>query len=74
MFLKTHKADDDRREEDLGLYGNQLNYMQACWTIGYVIGEIPSNIVLTRFRPSLWLPALEVSELTLYIETQLTIP
>ena len=28
-------------KEDLGLYKNQLNYMQTCWTVGYVIGEIP---------------------------------
>lgn len=28
-------------KEDLGLYGNQLNYMTMCWTVGYVIGEIP---------------------------------
>lgn len=28
-------------KEDLGLDGNQLNYMQTCWTVGYVIGEIP---------------------------------
>ncbi|KAG9650711.1 putative MFS transporter Liz1/Seo1, partial [Aureobasidium melanogenum] len=47
-------------KEDLGLYGNQLNYMQTCWTIGYVIGEIPSNIVLTKIRPRYWLPALEL--------------
>ncbi|KAG8630809.1 hypothetical protein KVT40_002428 [Elsinoe batatas] len=47
-------------KEDLGLYGNELNYMQTCWTIGYVVGEIPSNIALTRIRPSYWLPTLEV--------------
>ena len=28
-------------KEDLGMYQNQLNYMQTCWTVGYVIGEIP---------------------------------
>lgn len=28
-------------KEDLGLNGNQLNYMQTCWTVGYVIGQIP---------------------------------
>lgn len=28
-------------KEDLGLFGNELNYMQACWTVGYVIGEVP---------------------------------
>ncbi|PWY86668.1 pantothenate transporter, partial [Aspergillus heteromorphus CBS 117.55] len=47
-------------KEDLGLYGNQLNYMQACWTVGYVIGEIPSNILLTRVRPRYWIPAMEL--------------
>lgn len=28
-------------KEDLGLHGNELNYMVTCWTVGYVIGEIP---------------------------------
>lgn len=42
------------------MYGNELNYMQACWTVGYVIGEIPSNILLTRIRPRYWIPAMEV--------------
>ncbi|KAF1918839.1 major facilitator superfamily domain-containing protein [Ampelomyces quisqualis] len=48
-------------KEDLGLYGNELNYMQTCWTVGYVIGEIPSNILLTRIRPSIWIPAMELT-------------
>ena len=30
------------------------------WTIGCVIGEIPSNMILTRVRPLIWIPALEV--------------
>jgi len=47
-------------KEDLGLYGNELNYMQTCWTVGYVIGEIPSNILLTRLKPRYWIPAAEV--------------
>jgi ACS family pantothenate transporter-like MFS transporter len=34
--------------------------MQTLWTVGYVIGEIPSNMILTRVRPSIWIPALEV--------------
>ncbi|KAE8453388.1 hypothetical protein EG329_010249 [Mollisiaceae sp. DMI_Dod_QoI] len=48
-------------KEDLGLYGNQLNYMTTAWTVGYVIGEIPSNMLLTRVRPSIWIPACEVT-------------
>ncbi|RWA12515.1 hypothetical protein EKO27_g2623 [Xylaria grammica] len=47
-------------KEDLGLYGNQLNYITTAWTVGYVIGEIPSNMILTKVRPSIWIPALEV--------------
>lgn len=54
-------------KEDLGLYGNQLNYMQTCWTVGYVLGEIPSNLILTRVRPSIWIPACEVTWATLTI-------
>jgi ACS family pantothenate transporter-like MFS transporter len=47
-------------KEDLGLYQNQLNYMQTAWTVGYVLGEVPSNILLTWIRPSRWIPAMEV--------------
>ena len=49
------------RKEDLGLYGNQLNYMQTAWTIGYIIGQIPSNLLLTRLRPRYWIPTMEVN-------------
>ncbi|KAK3937976.1 major facilitator superfamily domain-containing protein [Diplogelasinospora grovesii] len=48
-------------KEDLKLFGNELNYIQTCWTVGYVIGEIPSNMLLTRVRPSIWIPACEVT-------------
>jgi ACS family pantothenate transporter-like MFS transporter len=58
------------RKEDLGLYGNELNYMQTCWTVGYVIGEIPSNIILTRIRPSIWIPAMEVSSLLFVVSSR----
>ncbi|KAF2171450.1 hypothetical protein M409DRAFT_18567 [Zasmidium cellare ATCC 36951] len=47
-------------KEDLSLYGDQLNYMQTLWTVGYVIGQIPSNIILSRVRPSIWIPSLEL--------------
>lgn len=45
----------------MGFYGNQLNIMTTCWTVGYVIGEIPSNMLLTKIRPSIWIPACEVA-------------
>ena len=51
-----------RRKEKLGLYGNELNYMQSCWTARYVIGQIPSNVLLTLIRPSSWIPSMEVHQ------------
>lgn len=42
------------------MYKNQLNNIQTCWTVGYVIGEIPSNIALTRVKPKYFIPAMEV--------------
>ncbi|OAQ59319.1 MFS transporter Liz1/Seo1 [Pochonia chlamydosporia 170] len=47
-------------KEDLNLQGNQLNYLITSWTVGYVIGQIPSNMVITRVRPSIWIPTCEV--------------
>ncbi|KAN0075917.1 Major facilitator superfamily domain containing protein [Elaphomyces granulatus] len=47
-------------KEDMKMYQNELNYMQTAWTVGYTIGQLPSNIILTRIRPRYWIPALEV--------------
>ncbi|KAF2431628.1 putative MFS transporter Liz1/Seo1 [Tothia fuscella] len=47
-------------KEDLSLYGNQLNYMTSLWTVGYIIGQLPSNLILTRVRPRYWIPTMEV--------------
>jgi MFS transporter, ACS family, pantothenate transporter len=47
-------------KEDLGMLGNQLNYMQTAWSVGYVLGGVPSNILLTRVRPSLFIPCIEI--------------
>ncbi|KAI5458315.1 major facilitator superfamily domain-containing protein [Mariannaea sp. PMI_226] len=48
-------------KEDMHLEGNEWNYMQLWWTIGYVLGEIPSNMLLTQIRPSIWIPTCEVT-------------
>ncbi|KAF9650416.1 MFS general substrate transporter [Thelephora ganbajun] len=58
-------------KEDLGLHGNQLNYIITAWTCGYVLGQFPSNILITRIRPSVWIPAMELiwSTLTMILAT-----
>lgn len=47
-------------KEDLSLSGNDLNYLTTYWTIGYILGNMPSQIILTKVRPSIWLPTLEI--------------
>lgn len=47
-------------KEDLHLHGNQLNYITTAWTVGYVVGQIPSNMLITRIRPSIWIPTMEL--------------
>ncbi|KAH7129081.1 major facilitator superfamily transporter [Dactylonectria macrodidyma] len=48
-------------QEDLELYDDQYNYFQTLWTIGYTVGMIPSQVIVTHVRPSLWLPLAEVT-------------
>ncbi|KAH8674233.1 major facilitator superfamily transporter [Xylariales sp. PMI_506] len=47
-------------KEDLGLYGNELNYFQTYFNVAYCIMLIPSQIIMTYVRPSLWLSGLEI--------------
>ncbi|KAN0095227.1 MFS general substrate transporter [Hyaloscypha variabilis] len=47
-------------EEDLSMYGNQLVTSTSIYTVGYVIGQIPSNLLLTRVSPRWVIPSLEV--------------
>ncbi|KAI1408983.1 MFS general substrate transporter [Hypoxylon sp. FL1857] len=47
-------------KEDLGMNGNEINLVDTAWTVGYVIGQIPSQIVLTKVRPSVWVPSCEL--------------
>ncbi|ESZ96150.1 pantothenate transporter [Sclerotinia borealis F-4128] len=46
-------------KEDLGLHGNELNWFTTYYQIGYIIGQIPSNILLTKISPRYYLPGAE---------------
>lgn len=39
---------------------NQYNLLQTFWTIGYIIGQIPSNLILHRISARYYLGGLEV--------------
>lgn len=45
-------------EEDLDLDSNKYSIVLIVFFVGYVVFEVPSNMVLTRTKPSLYLPAI----------------
>ncbi|KAJ3714646.1 MFS general substrate transporter [Lentinula guzmanii] len=47
-------------ETQLNLTGNRYNIVLTMYFIPYCIFECPANLVLKRFRPSLWLPGITV--------------
>ncbi|KAK7756579.1 hypothetical protein SLS62_001416 [Diatrype stigma] len=50
----------DHLEDDLGLHGLQYNNCLAILFPFYIAAEIPSNIMMKRARPSLWLTFIMV--------------
>jgi ACS family pantothenate transporter-like MFS transporter len=48
-------------KDDLNLSGNDLNFLTTYWTIGYIIGQLPSQLIMTKIRPSIWLPSMELA-------------
>lgn len=39
----------------------QLSCRSSCSQLGYVLFEIPANIVLKKFSPRIWLPSLTIA-------------
>ncbi|KJZ75309.1 hypothetical protein HIM_05235 [Hirsutella minnesotensis 3608] len=44
--------------KDLGFVGNQLNEINTCFTVGYILGQVPSNLSLQYVRPRIWFPLM----------------
>lgn len=47
-------------KEEFQLNGSQLNYLQTLWTVGYIVGQIPSNQILQRTSARYYLGCLEL--------------
>lgn len=45
----------DGLEEELGLVGTQYVTSVSILFVGYILGQIPANIIMTRVRPSLFM-------------------
>ncbi|KAJ2547025.1 hypothetical protein EV175_005382 [Coemansia sp. RSA 1933] len=44
----------------LGLHGNQFNWVSSAFFFTYIFCEVPSNIMLKRVGPRLWIPFIAV--------------
>ncbi|CAG9986494.1 unnamed protein product [Clonostachys byssicola] len=47
-------------KEELPVIGNEYQTFTTMWTIGYVVSQIPSQLVCTRVRLSVWCPTWEL--------------
>ncbi|KAF2788792.1 retrograde regulation protein 2 [Melanomma pulvis-pyrius CBS 109.77] len=47
-------------KEDLNFKGNQYNLLATFFTCGYLVGQVPSQFLLTTVRPSVYLPTVEL--------------
>ena len=45
------------------MYGNQLVTSTSIYTVGYVIGQIPVNLLLTRVSPRWVIPSVRTVSL-----------
>lgn len=48
-------------DEYYQMNSNQYNYMVTLWTVGYILGQIPLNLILHRISARYYLGALELS-------------
>lgn len=53
------------------MHGQERNLFNTFFNVGYLIGSTPSQIIINRIRPSLWIPACELiwSTLVVFIAT-----
>ncbi|KAK9385552.1 major facilitator superfamily domain-containing protein [Lipomyces mesembrius] len=48
-------------QKDLALNGQQRNLFNTVFYIGYILGSIPSQFLINKIRPSVWLPCCELA-------------
>lgn len=60
MLIHSSQARLDDFEADVGLVGNQFNVAVSILNVGYMLAQLPSNMILTRVRPSIYLPCCVV--------------
>ncbi|KAK9377983.1 major facilitator superfamily domain-containing protein [Kockiozyma suomiensis] len=47
-------------KEELHLYGQERNLFNTMLNVGTIVGLVPSQFILNRIRPSIWIPSCEL--------------
>ncbi|KAM3085784.1 hypothetical protein ACMFMG_002845 [Clarireedia jacksonii] len=47
-------------KEELGFVGKQYNLINTVFTVGYIIGQVPSNLALYYIKPRIFFPSMMV--------------
>ncbi|KAN0120049.1 pantothenate transporter-like protein [Hyaloscypha variabilis] len=47
-------------KEELGFVGNQYNQINTVFTVGYVVGQVPSNLALYHLKPRIFFPSMMI--------------
>lgn len=66
VFAKRNHADCDQIatarlgnfEKDIGLVGTQYNTIISVFFVGYILIQVPTNMILNKMRPSIFLPVV----------------
>jgi MFS family permease len=56
--LENSNAKTGGLEDDFGLTSSQYSIIVLLFFVSYLIFEVPANMILTRVRPSVFLPGL----------------
>lgn len=57
-FIKIATARLGSFEKDLGLVGTQYNTIISVFFVGYILTQVPTNMILNKMRPSIFLPVV----------------
>ncbi|RDW74886.1 hypothetical protein BP6252_06028 [Coleophoma cylindrospora] len=47
-------------KEDLSLFGNQLNYLNTVYMVGFIVMQVPLTVWMTRLPVNYFLPAADL--------------
>ncbi|KAJ3334567.1 hypothetical protein HDU93_007711, partial [Gonapodya sp. JEL0774] len=59
--ITNAETPDHTLSNQLGLVGSQFNWAVSVFFFGYILCEIPSNFMVTKYNPSLWIGRIMIS-------------